>query len=62
MWDDVFSWCVRLLENWAKKLDPWWPSGMNYVKINIILFCIILPIVLVLSLGLNLVWLISRWL
>ena len=33
---------------------------MDYVKINVILFCIILPIVLGLSLLGNLVWLLSK--
>jgi hypothetical protein len=41
--------------SWAAgKLDPFWPGGMNYVKINVILFCIILPVDLLASLTLNL--------
>ena len=49
MWIDVtFDWCVRLLyfvANWL---------GLTYEEINVWLFVIILPIILILSLGLNL--------
>jgi hypothetical protein len=37
------------------------PGGMNYVKINVILFCIILPVVLLASLALNLAFILG-WL
>ena len=49
----VFSLCVAFLEWAAKKLDPVWPAGMDYVKVNVILFCILLPVILVGSLALN---------
>jgi len=49
----VFCACVSLLERAAKTLDPIWPGGMDYVKINVILFCVLLPIILVGSLALN---------
>ena len=49
LWIDVtFDWCVRLLyfvANWL---------GLTYEEINVWLFVIILPIILILSLGLNL--------
>jgi len=60
LWAHVFGACVWILEQSAKVLDPYWPGGMNYVKINVILFCILLPLVLVVSLGLNLLWLFGR--
>ena len=43
----VFCICVDLLQRGAAILNPVWPGGMDYVKINVILFCIILPLVLV---------------
>ncbi len=49
----MFDLCVTFLVWAAKKLDPIWPGGMDYVKINVILFCIVLPIVLIGSLLLN---------
>jgi len=52
-WDDVFDGCVHILRESANKLDPYWPGGMNYEKINVIAFCIVAPAVLVGSLGLN---------
>jgi len=60
LWAHVFGACVWILDESAKVLNPHWPGGMNYVKINVILFCIILPIVLGLSLGLNLLWLFGQ--
>jgi len=53
LWHNIFDACVISLEEAARKLDPYWPGGMDYCKINVILFCIILPIVLGLSLVLN---------
>lgn len=53
LWGTVFGWCVGLLVLLALKLDPIWPGGMSYMKINVLLFCILLPAVLVGSLGLN---------
>ena len=38
----VFRGCVDLLETSAAFLDPYWPGGMDYIKINVILFCILL--------------------
>ncbi|TSA32166.1 MAG: hypothetical protein D4R65_10020 [Verrucomicrobiaceae bacterium] len=49
----VFCLCVTLLELTAAALNPVWPGGMDYVKINVLLFCILLPVVLVGSLALN---------
>ena len=49
----MFDLCVAFLVWAAKKLDPIWPGGMDYTKINVILFCIVLPAVLVGSLALN---------
>ena len=49
----LFDLCVLFLVLLANALDPVWPGGMDYVKINVILFCVILPIILVGSLGLN---------
>ena len=58
-WEIAFIFCVDLLEYSAKILDPYWPGGMDYVKINVILFCIVLPAILGLSLALN-VWLLCK--
>jgi len=51
----VFDLCVLFLALLANALDPIWPGGMDYVKINVILFCILLPIILVGSLALNVI-------
>jgi hypothetical protein len=53
----VFNLCANFLHWLASKLDPVIPGGMDYVKINVILFCIILPIILIASLALNLAFL-----
>lgn len=53
LWHSAFNLCANSLSWTAKKLNPIWPGGMDYVKINVILFCVILPIVLLASLGLN---------
>ena len=48
-WIDLtFNWCVILLYNVAEVM------GITYEEINVWLFVIILPIILVISLGLNL--------
>ena len=52
-WKWTFDACVLLLAWLALTLDPVVPGGMDYVKINVILFCILLPIILVGSLALN---------
>jgi hypothetical protein len=59
MWHTAFDLCANSLVWLAQKIDPIWPGGMDYVKINVILFCIILPIVLCASLGLNLAFLLG---
>ena len=59
LWHTVFNLCANSLYVTAKALDPVWPGGMDYVKINVILFCIVLPVVLAVSLGLNLAWLLG---
>jgi hypothetical protein len=56
-WHAIFNICANSLQWCARKLDPLWPGGMDYVKINVILFCIILPIILIASLVLNLLFL-----
>jgi hypothetical protein len=53
MFHFLFDLCANSLHWMAKKMNPWFPGGMDYVKINVILFCIILPPVLIGSLGLN---------
>lgn len=59
IWYTVFDACVLALQWLAAWLDPIWPGGMDYVKVNVIVFCVCLPIVLATSLGLN-VWLIVK--
>ena len=58
-WERIFELCAGSLHWAASKLDPYWPGGMDYVKINVILFCIILPVVLAISLGLNLAFMLG---
>ena len=51
-WIDVtFNWCVRLLYSVANVI------GITYEEINVRLFVIILPLILLASLSLN-IWLI----
>ena len=57
IWHAVFNLSANFLHSLASKLDPIWPGGMDYVKINVTLFCIILPIILIASLALNLAFL-----
>ena len=57
IWHTVFNLCANSLHWLAGKLDPVWPGGMDYVKINVILFCIILPIILIASIALNVAFL-----
>ncbi len=59
IWHGTFNACANSLHWLASKLDPVWPGGMDYVKINVILFCFVLPIVLAASLGLNLAFLLG---
>lgn len=56
-WHTAFNLCANLLHWLASKLDPVWPGGMDYVKVNVILFCVLLPIILLASLALNLAFL-----
>jgi len=57
VWHAAFNRCANSLHWLALKLDPVWPGGMDYVKINVILFCIVLPILFIASLALNLAFL-----
>lgn len=51
-WIDItFDWCVRLLYSVANAI------GITYEEINVWLFVIILPVILLASLSLN-IWLI----
>jgi hypothetical protein len=58
-WHAVFNLCANVLHWLARKLDPVIPGRMDYVKINVILFCIVLPLVLAASLALNLAFLLG---
>jgi len=57
LWHTAFDLCANSLAWLAGKLDSIWPGGMDYVKINVILFCFVLPIVLAASLAFNLAFL-----
>lgn len=55
-WVDVtFNWCVRLLYEIAGWL------GITYEEINVWLFVVIVPIALILSLTLNMFFIISSY-
>jgi hypothetical protein len=56
-WHTTFNLCANSLHWLAGKLDPLWQGGIDYVKIKFILFCIVLPIILLASLALNLAFL-----
>jgi hypothetical protein len=56
----VFNLCANFLHWLASKLDPVIPGGMDYVKINVIIFCLILPLILIASLALNLAFLLDK--
>ena len=56
-WHTAFYLCANSLHWLAGKLDHLWQGGIDYFKINVILFCIVLPIILLASLALNLVFL-----
>ena len=51
----VFGLCVDALEFAANRLNPIWPGGLNYTKINVLLFCVVGPILFASSVGLNVV-------
>jgi hypothetical protein len=53
MWHSLFNLCANSLQWTAQKLNRVTPGGMDYVKINVLIFCIIVPAVLLASLGLN---------
>ena len=57
LWNTTFDLCANSLYWLASKLDPIWPGGMDYVRINVLLFCVLLPILLAASVGLNLAFL-----
>jgi hypothetical protein len=61
IWHTAFNLCANFLQAAAKAIDPIWPGGMDYVKINVLLFCVLLPLILVASLALNLAFLLD-WL
>jgi len=46
---------IDALEFAATKLDSYWPGGMDYRKINILIFCVAGPLVLGGSVALNVV-------
>jgi hypothetical protein len=43
IWHTLFNACANSLHWMAKRRDPYWPGGMDYGKLNVILFCLILP-------------------
>lgn len=55
MYSKIFDGCVTLLNWTAAVLNPVWPGGMDYVKINVLLFCVLLPGLLLGSIFLNVV-------
>ena len=59
IWHAIFNACANSLAWAAGRLDPFWPGGMNYVKLNVILFCLVLPLVLLASLTLNLAFILG---
>ena len=50
-----FELCVDALMIAADKLDPIWPGGMDYKKINVLIFCVAGPAIFAASVGLNVV-------
>ena len=50
-----FEFCALSLLKAAQVINPYWPGGMDYKKINVILFCFILPAILAGSIGTNLI-------
>jgi len=51
----AFGLCVDALEFAANRLNPIWPGGLNYTKINVLLFCIVGPAIFAGSIVLNVV-------
>lgn len=52
---EIFNQCALLLLRMADALDPIFPGGMTYEKINVIIFCMIGPIVFLSSVSLNVI-------
>ncbi len=50
-----FELCVDALLIAADKLDPYWPGGMDYKKINVLIFCVAGPALFAASVALNVV-------
>jgi hypothetical protein len=50
-----FELCVDALMIAADKLDPYWPGGMDYKKINVLIFCVAGPALFAASVALNVV-------
>ena len=50
-----FELCVDALLIAADKLDPYWPGGMDYKKINVLSFCVAGPALFAASVALNVV-------
>ena len=48
-----FEVCVQALMVVAEKLDPIWPGGMDYKKINVLIFCVAGPALFAASIALN---------
>jgi hypothetical protein len=55
-----FEACAYSLLFAAEKLDPYWPGGMDYKKINVLIFCVAGPILFAASVGLNIALLARR--
>ncbi len=55
----AFDLCVDALEFTATKLHPYFPGGLDYRKINVLIFCVAGPAVFAASVGLNVVLLIK---
>ena len=51
----LFELCVQALLVTAENLDPIWPGGMDYKKINVLIFCVAGPVIFAGSVGLNIV-------
>jgi len=51
----LFELCVQALLVTAEKLDPIWPGGMDYKKINVLIFCVAGPALFAASVALNVV-------
>jgi hypothetical protein len=55
-----FELCVDALEWAAKTINPFWPGGMDYIKINVLIFCVVGPLIFAASVALNIL-LLARW-